>query len=106
MEKVVKQLKQHGVESRIDEVKSGRVIFTIEFDDAFDFHYEVRRYSYDLPNHVLEDEEGTDELYYRAEVHLQEGGQDYDIMGWPEEAVINDIVEHYQKHLHFLHSLR
>ncbi len=106
MEKVVKQLEQHGVESRIDEVKSGRVIFTIEFEDAFDFHYEVRRYSYDLPNHVLEDEEGTDELYYRAEVHLQEGGQDYDIMGWPEEAVINDIVEHYQKHLHFLHTLR
>ncbi len=108
MQRVVAQLKEHNVEARYEEVQNGRVVFTIDFEDQFDFHYEVRRYSYDLPDHVAEDDDNdeADEQYYRAEVHLREGGQDYDIMGWPEEAVINDIVEHYQKHLHFLHSLR
>lgn len=107
MRRVVQQLKEHNVDANIEEIQNGRVIFTIEFEDNFDFHYEVRRFSYDRPDHVTEDDDdGADEQYYRAEVHLREGGQDYDIMGWPEEAVINDIVEHYQKHLHFLHSLR
>ena len=44
--------------------------------------------------------------YYRAEVHLREGGQDYDIMGWREETVINDVLDHYGRHLHFLAAVR
>lgn len=44
--------------------------------------------------------------YYRAEVHLVEGGQDYDIMGWSKMAVINNLIDQYHKHLHFLHLLR
>jgi choline/glycine/proline betaine transport protein len=44
--------------------------------------------------------------YYRAEIHLQEGGQDYDVMGWSKQAIIQDIIDHYHKHMHFLHVLR
>ncbi len=44
-------------------------------------------------------------LDYRAEVHLAEGGQGYDIMGWSQQDVINDIIEQYHKHQHFLHLL-
>ena len=47
-----------------------------------------------------------EQTYYRAEVHLREGGQDYDIMGWSKLAVINDVIDQYHKHLHFLHLLR
>jgi choline/glycine/proline betaine transport protein len=39
-------------------------------------------------------------------VHLAEGGQDYDIMGWSKQAVINDVIDQYHKHQHFLHLLR
>ena len=45
-------------------------------------------------------------IYYRAEVHLGRGGQDYDIMGWSKTAVINNVIDQYHKHLHFLHLLR
>jgi len=41
-----------------------------------------------------------------VELHLADGGQDYDIMGWSKIAVINDIIDQYYKHLHFLHLLR
>jgi choline/glycine/proline betaine transport protein len=56
----------------------------------------------DFANEADDDEHN----YYRAEVHLGEGGQDYDIMGWSKAAVINNIIDQYHKHLHFLHLLR
>ena len=50
------------------------------------------------------DQEGL--RYYRAEVHLTEGGQDYDIMSWSVNVIINDVIDQYHKHMHFLHLLR
>ena len=44
--------------------------------------------------------------YYRAEVHLGEGGQDYDVMGWSSGALINDVLDQYERHLHFLSGQR
>ncbi len=44
--------------------------------------------------------------YFRAEVHLLEGGQDYDIMSWLREEVIEDILDQYEQHMHFLHVIR
>ncbi len=44
--------------------------------------------------------------YFRAEVHLLEGGQDYDIMGWLREEVIGDILDQHEQHMHFLHVIR
>ena len=61
----------------------------------------------DFAAHETESLDTDDEhTYYRAEVHLREGGQDYDIMGWSKVAVINDVIDQYHKHLHFLHLLR
>jgi len=36
-------------------------------------------------------------------VYLREGGQDYDVMGWSREDVIGDILDQYERHLHYLH---
>ncbi len=44
--------------------------------------------------------------YFRAEVHLLEGGQDYDIMCRLREEVIEDILDQYEQHMHFLHVIR
>jgi len=44
--------------------------------------------------------------YYRAEVHLSEGSQDYDLVGYTKEQVINDILDQYERHLQFLHLVR
>ena len=44
--------------------------------------------------------------FARAEVHLQEGGQDYDVMGWSRDEVIDDILDQYERHMHFLHVVR
>ncbi len=45
------------------------------------------------------------ESYYRAEVHLSEGGQDYDVMDWRQEQLLLDLLQRYENHIHFLHTL-
>ncbi|HHK2870094.1 TPA: choline BCCT transporter BetT [Pseudomonas aeruginosa] len=44
--------------------------------------------------------------HFRAEVHLAEGSQDYDLMGYTKEQIINDMLDQYERHLQFLHLVR
>jgi len=60
-----------------------------------------------MPSFVAtEEEDGDEPTYFRAEVHLKEGGQNYDVMGWSRDGVIGDILDQYEKHMHFLHMVR
>lgn len=52
------------------------------------------------PDEVNDEEERR---FFRAEVFLREGGQDYDIMGWSREDVIGDILDQYERHRQYLH---
>ena len=60
------------------------------------------------PDKVLDDahDDGSPDTYFRAEVHLFEGGQDYDVMGWTKDQLLTDMVSQYERHLQFLHTLR
>ena len=49
---------------------------------------------------------GEQEKYYRAEVFLQDGSQDYDIVGYTKEQIIIDILSQYERHMQFLHLER
>ncbi|WP_105171903.1 BCCT family transporter [Pseudoalteromonas sp. T1lg24] len=84
-------------------VKDSGLILKVYHGDEHDFVYGVHKKKHVQPSFNSDEDE---ECYYRAEVHLVEGGQDYDIMGWSENAVINDVIDQYQKHMHFLHLLR
>jgi len=44
--------------------------------------------------------------YFRAEVHLDNGAQGYDIMGYSKESLSNDIVDQYTNHLQFIHNFQ
>ena len=59
-----------------------------------------------MPSFVATEQDGDEPTYFRAEVHLKEGGQNYDLMGWSREDAISDILDQYEKHLHFLHMVR
>jgi choline/glycine/proline betaine transport protein len=41
--------------------------------------------------------------YYRAEVFLRRGGPSYDIYGYEGQQIIDDILDQFEKYLHFLH---
>ncbi len=42
------------------------------------------------------------ELYSRLEVHLRDGGQGYDVMGYTHTQLIDDVLDQYERHLVFL----
>ncbi|MDO4769109.1 MAG: choline BCCT transporter BetT [Brachymonas sp.] len=107
---VVEELRSLGVGANVSQPESGQVIFTTNHEDEIDFTYQVVASAHVQPAFVQvgndAQETSAEQTYYRAEVHLSEGGQDYDIMGWSKEGVINDIIDQYHKHMHFLHRLR
>jgi choline/glycine/proline betaine transport protein len=100
---VAKELRENQISVDISD-KDG-LSFIVNHGEEQEFIYRVLARKYSQPDYVTETDE-DEQSYYRAEVHLVEGGQDYDIMGWSKAAVINNIIDQYHKHLHFLHLLR
>ncbi|WP_241242452.1 choline BCCT transporter BetT [Thalassotalea sp. G2M2-11] len=102
--KVKAQYEENDINAEITATPTG-IELKVFHGDEHDFIYGVHKKRHLQPDFNPEDNNDPDS-YYRAEVHLLEGGQDYDIMDWSETAVINDIIDQYQKHMHFLHLLR
>jgi choline/glycine/proline betaine transport protein len=103
LDSVAKELRENQINVTISDKNGLSLIIDHGDDQAFVYRILARKYS--QPDYVNE-ESDDEQSYYRAEVHLVEGGQDYDIMGWSKTAVINNIIDQYHKHLHFLHLLR
>ncbi|KOC89094.1 choline BCCT transporter BetT [Winslowiella iniecta] len=110
MEMVKAELAKQGTLSSTNDSADDRIHFEVSMGDELNFVYEVRLRAYLQPAFALaglKDEERDEEYkYYRAEVYLKEGGQDYDVMSWTQEQIIHDILDQYEKHLHFLHLVR
>ena len=103
LDSVAKELRENDINVEISDNNGLSLVIDHGEDQAFVYRVLARKYS--QPDYANE-ENDDEQSYYRAEVHLVEGGQDYDIMGWSKTAVINDIIDQYHKHLHFLHLLR
>ncbi|MCD1124881.1 choline BCCT transporter BetT [Jinshanibacter sp. LJY008] len=105
------ELVKQNTRSVIDMTKDDRISFEVDLGNELNFIYEVRLRGYNPPTFAMSGLE-NDELqteqhrYFRADVYLKEGGQDYDLMGWNQEQIIHDILDQYEKHLHFLHLVR
>ncbi len=73
------------------------------------FIYQVQMRGYFTPSFArggMGNQELKNRRYYRAEVHLSEGSQDYDLVGYSKEQIINDILDQYERHMQFLHLVR
>jgi len=103
--KFSEELQANGVDCRvIDDVSdNGRVRLEVLHGNELDFIYEVRCRRHHMPDGGFDNKDA--DYYYRAEVHLSEGGQDYDVMGWQQEQLLLDLLQRYENHLHFLHTL-
>jgi len=110
MEMVEQELAKQNTPSHTRADEDDRVRFEVDLGQELNFVYEVRARPYLQPAFALAGMSASDraeeQKYYRAVVYLKEGGQDYDVMGWNQEQIINDILDQYEKHLHFLHIVR
>ncbi len=111
MQEVVSALAKNGVQAEIiDNSDTGSLSLHTKHKEAMDFIYKV------VPNKALrptfifaqggsanEKAHGHDN-YWLAEVYLREGGRGYDIMGYNQRQIINDILNQYERHMHYLHA--
>jgi choline/glycine/proline betaine transport protein len=108
---VQEELNKQGTRSTISDAADDRIRFEVDLGDELNFIYEVRLRGYNTPTFAIsglesDEQQAEQHKYYRAEIYLKEGGQNYDVMGWNQEQLINDILDQYEKHLHFLHLVR
>jgi choline/glycine/proline betaine transport protein len=107
MTHVEKELKAKGWAATVthDETNA-RVYLQVVRNDQVDFLYDIRLCEYLIPEFAypeLPPDDSRLRHYYRAEVFLRRGGQSYDIYGYDGSQVIDDILNQFEKYLHFLH---
>jgi len=82
----------------------------VQHGEEREFLYAVRPQAYTAPSYTLaearEGKKGRPRQYFGAEVHLLEGSQHYDVMGYTREQIIGDVISQYRKHNHFLQQVR
>ncbi len=109
LSEVAAELRKQNLQAEISEGEDDRIWVEVLHGDEIDFFYSIHPTPYEPPTFVMRDtvDKRLEKLkYYRAEVHLKEGGQDYDVMGWSKDDLIHDVLEQYQRHMHFLSGLR
>ncbi|GGB34315.1 choline transporter [Oceanisphaera marina] len=107
MHKVEQELEQQGWEAEVTfDEQNCRAQFQVFQEGKLEFIYEIRLRGYALPDFAFPETERDldgDEHYYRAEVFLRRGGQAYDVYGYDQQDIISDILDQFEKYLHFLH---
>ena len=110
MEEMVEVSREKGlvVETQFDSTNANLQL-TIGHGEEHPFIYQVIMQGYFTPSFARAGIGGLhlkNRRYYRAEVHLTEGSQDYDLVGYNREQILNDMLDQYERHLQFLHLVR
>ncbi|MCH2558605.1 MAG: choline BCCT transporter BetT [Alcanivorax sp.] len=79
--------------------------FTVNLGGEEDFSYQLWPRACAMPSFTIRAQRSR-AVYYRLEVHLREGGLGYDVMGYTREQLIEDVVDHFESHLQYLHLRR
>ena len=101
---VQKELQRRQLEVSIQNIEDGLEL-RVDHDNEINFVYQVVARK-TLPPSFLAEANLDAVDYYQAEVFLREGGQNYDVMDWTLDDLLQDIIDQYERHLHFLSLVR
>ena len=101
---IQKEFSRRKLDIAVNEVEDGLQL-RVNHHDEINFVYQVMLRETTAPSFMTQNPvaEGAN---FQAEVFLREGGQSYDVMNWTEEDLIQDIIDQYERHLHFLSLVR
>ncbi|MGB3683928.1 MAG: hypothetical protein WA990_15740, partial [Rubrobacteraceae bacterium] len=93
------------IETEVQEGKSEAnhhyVELVADVDDESPFQYRIEPQEARMP--VYGDSSMREgDYYYRLGVHLLEGGQGYDVMGFTHSQLIDDVLDQYEQHVEFV----
>jgi choline/glycine/proline betaine transport protein len=101
---VAGELQEQGVGAVARELEEDGVRYVelvADVDEEHPFRYCVWPRELRVPVYGGRAPLGND-TYARLEVHLAEGGQGYDVMGYTHTQLIDDVLDQYERHLEFL----
>jgi len=105
LKEVAEEFAAQGIEANCEFRTSSHGSLSVPYGGKADFLYQVRVRGYDPPAFAFEDTKDSEmeaRRYFRAEVHLKEGGQGYDITDWSQQDIIEDVLAQYESHLKFM----
>ena len=107
MEEIQKALGEKGVPVDIVEGEAGNehLILNVNLGSEMDFTYQIWPMRSAMPSFAVRTQ-SSGAHYYRLEVHLRQGSLGYDLMGYSKRQLIEDILDHYEHHMQFLHLQR
>ena len=101
LEDATKALRDQGLDVQTLLGKSKRCIgVRIEMEEGNPFVYEVSLDGYAVASDELPEAERA--RYYRAEVYLHNGPQEYDLMGFAQEQITRDVLDQFESHRQLL----
>ena len=104
-ESIQREFKRRDLDVLIKETENGLQL-NVDHHNEINFIYKVIAQELAAPSFMLNDEHQDIHDFYQAEVFLREGGQNYDVMDWTQEDLLQDIIDQYERHLHFLNIVR
>lgn len=99
------EFKRRDLNVTIQKVEDG-VQLSVDHHDEFNFIYKVIARKIVAPSFMMNEQHQETDDFYQAEVFLKEGGQNYDVMEWTQEDLLQDILDQYERHLYFLNIVR
>ncbi|RKG38862.1 BCCT family transporter [Acinetobacter rongchengensis] len=99
------EFKRRNLNVLINPVEDG-VQLSVDHHDEFNFIYKVIARKTVAPSFMINEQHQVSDDFYQAEVFLKEGGQNYDVMEWTQEDLLQDIIDQYERHLYFLNIVR
>jgi choline/glycine/proline betaine transport protein len=101
---VQKEFQRRELDVTIQSIEHGLQL-RVDHHNEINFIYQVVSRETQPPS-FMADTVAQDQPFYQAEVFLREGGQNYDVMDWTVEDLLQDIIDQYERHLHFLSLVR
>jgi choline/glycine/proline betaine transport protein len=105
LNEVCKELGEHEVQADFrddrDEEGNRYAELRAEMGEESSFVYRIVPREVALPRYGQRFLRGED-VYFRLEVHLAEGGQGYDVMGFTHDQLIDDVLDQYEQHIEFM----
>lgn len=106
MRQVANALTERGWDTAVAfESEPLRAFLRVHRQHHVDFVYDIRLKEHPLPGFMAGDatnHPAAHKTYFRAEVFLRRGGRAYNIYGYDEGDIIQDILDQFGNYLHFL----
>ena len=107
LDSVAEEMRSRGVQAEAsrgaDDSANPNIELVAQSGEPYPFRYMLYAHEVPMPVYGRRVPHAGD-VYFRLEVYLSNGGQGYDVMGYTEGQLIDDVLDQYEAHLEFLRT--